>query len=84
MAIIINSQTNQEAKITINNGDLTALKEVETKWKFKSLAEILKFSLAVLVKTDDTTIYVEKNGVKQGFSPADHLLKNEEAISKLP
>lgn len=78
MAIVKTTDTDTELVLTINNGDLTALNEVKKKWKFKSVEDILRYALAVMKKSEQNKVYIDENGTKIGYLPADSMLEKEE------
>ena len=72
----IKKTLNNSDKITldINNGDLTALKEVIEKFKFKDEEAALRYSLYALLRTDTTGLVVEEEGKMFRLEPTSKVI----------
>jgi len=71
----------EEGKITleIDNGDFEALKSIEQNYNFSSKENLLRFAIAVLLKSNKKGVYVEEdNGTKNKLVPTDLLIKKTE------
>ena len=77
MAIKIVSDTDEALNIEINNGDLKALKEIVSKWRFKDKDSALRFAVAILSITDNGKLYQEKDGSKVPLEPVETLLADK-------
>ena len=75
MAIVKTTDTDQELILKVSNGDLAALKKIKSSWRFKNLEDIIRFALAVMVKSDDHAVSVKQSGEPTTLSPADELLE---------
>lgn len=80
MAIV--RQTNQanddQLALTINNGDLAALRAIRDRFNLRDEEAVLRFALAILTKSAGETIYVEdETGTKVGLSPSDILKRDD-------
>jgi hypothetical protein len=82
MAIVKTTDTDQELLLKVTNGDLAALKELQKKWKFKKIEDIIRFALAVMVKSDDVALTINQDGKSSTLSPANELLEPEKQENK--
>ena len=65
---------NDQLNLDINNGDLAALRAVQSKFNLASEEAVLRFALAVFVQAKNDTIYIEDlTGTKTGLQPSDQL-----------
>ena len=76
MAIV--RQTDQpsddQLSLSINNGDLAALRAIRDRFDLRDEEAVLRFALAILTKSVGNTIYVEdESGTKVGLSPSNAL-----------
>ena len=63
----------------VNNGDLTALGVVLSKWGFRDEESALRFALAVMKQAEKGVIFIDRgDGTKIGLSPSDDLLKSKQ------
>lgn len=77
MAVVKSTDTDQTIDLSVTNGDLVALKEIKTKWKFKKIEDIIRFALAVMVQSDEPAITIKKGGKDTVLSPTKELLEEE-------
>lgn len=63
--------------LEINNGDLTKLDEVMAKWGFKDYQGFMRFAISVFLLSEDNSISINLNGLKQDFAPAFDLIKEK-------
>ena len=76
MAIKRGTSTNEELNLTVNNGDLEALKQTAARLGFKDEESTLRFMLAVLSKSATRVITItDQNGAKIGLNPTPDLLQ---------
>ena len=75
MAVVKTTDTDQELTLKVTNGDIVALKNVKEKWRFKNIEDIIRFALAVMVKSDDQAVTVKQSGESTTLSPSDDLLE---------
>lgn len=71
------------AFLQINNGDLIALKQVMEKYNMVSEEAVIRFALAVLIKSNGKGVYVENEedkNLKIRQVPGETLLKKPEEI----
>ncbi|QQR61108.1 hypothetical protein IPH19_01415 [Candidatus Uhrbacteria bacterium] len=62
----------------LNNGYLAALKEAAAAWGFQDEASLLRFAMAIMLKTKDSKkLYIEENGDQISVSPNQNLLRNQ-------
>lgn len=78
MSIVKKSDEKDKIILEIDNGDLQALKAIESEWDFADESGVFRFALAVLTKAKDKAVYVDENGKKVALSPGDSLLKKKE------
>lgn len=58
----------------VNNGDLNAIREIKSKWGFKSEADVLRYALAVIRQAENKVVYIDKDGSKIGLTPSEELV----------
>lgn len=76
MAINRTESTAEELKLTVNNGDLAALRETATRLGFKDEESMLRFMLAVISKSATRSLTItDQNGTKIPLTPSEGLLK---------
>ena len=76
MAVTINIQTNDNKLVLdINNGELTKLKEVIEKWKFKDEQCFMRFVISILLESEQNSIGIWENGNLTLVEPAIHSIK---------
>ncbi len=79
MAVIKDAETTQEAKITINNGDLKALNEIKEKYQLKDGTDVITFALGVLSQGGGRPITIEKEtGEMVKLLPSDKIKRVSE------
>jgi hypothetical protein len=79
MAINEKNITSEKGDLAFDNGDFAALNQLVESWGFKDRSSALKFAMAVLLKTDNKSLFVDQNGTHVKITPGDHLLKNSES-----
>ena len=84
MAIVKTTDTDTELSLQINNGDLVVIKEIKQKWKFKSIEDLLRYALAVMKKAETKKVYVDVNGGRIGYLPADSMIEKGEEETPAP
>lgn len=62
--------------LEIDNGDLVKLDEVMEKWSFKDYQSLLRFSISVLILSENKSISIKLEGRQQDITPASDLLKD--------
>lgn len=76
MAIKIFSDEADKFNLELNNGELRALNEIMSIWKFKDKKSALQFAIAVLNVTRPGKLYQEKDdGIKTAIVPIENLVK---------
>jgi hypothetical protein len=76
---IRDKEENSILQLTIDNGDLTKLKEALEKWSFKDYQSLLRFSISVLLLNEGQSISIKTKGFSREVKPAPDLLKPTEA-----
>lgn len=61
--------------LEIDNGDLTKMKEVLDRWNFKDEQAFWRFSISLLLETEDKTLWIKEKGQPIPVAPADHSIK---------
>ncbi|MDR1032720.1 MAG: hypothetical protein LBL84_01760 [Candidatus Nomurabacteria bacterium] len=69
---------NSAIDISVENGDLDALRAVVSKWEFKDEESALRFAIAILTKADKGTLSISGETV----FPTNQLLKDKDDASK--
>jgi hypothetical protein len=64
----INENGVREISVNIENGDLAALNDIVSRYKFKDEASALRFALAVLYKAAGTDVVVNGEPISPGAS----------------
>jgi hypothetical protein len=73
--------TEEEAVLRIDNGDLKALKVIQSTWNLKDLESAIIFAVGVLRFAEDTKkVFVEQVGQDKPvpITPSEKLLRQEE------
>lgn len=74
MAVRKDSETTEEAKFTVVNGDLKALNRIKEQFGLKDLDDVFVFALGVLSQAEGRPITVERNdGTTTALLPSDDL-----------
>ncbi len=72
------ASTATDIQLSIDNGDLRALEEIQAKWNFKDKESALRFALAILITAKTKTIKVTNEiGVDVSLTPSDSLLASK-------
>jgi hypothetical protein len=58
----------------LNNGDKAAIEDAVKRWNFKDAESLMKYVLAVLIKTEDGKLIGHVAGSQIVLAPSDHLL----------
>jgi hypothetical protein len=71
--------TLQEEKLhlIIDNGDLVKLDQALAKWSFKDYQSLIRFSVSLLLLTEDKSISIKMKGAQTEIQPAADLLNEE-------
>ena len=75
MAVIINAQNEKDIMLKIDNGDLAKMNEVLQKWNFKDIQSFWRFSISILLQTEEKKLWIQENGNPILIAPADHSIK---------
>ena len=75
MAVIPNRKDGK-LFLEIDNGDLDKMEEVLTKWNFKDEQSFWRFSLSILIETEDKALWIKTNGEPTPVAPARHSIKS--------
>lgn len=76
MAVRKDSETSEEAKFTIVNGDLAALNRIKQQYGLKDGDNVIVFALGVLSKAEGRPVTIENNdGTTTALLPSDDLKK---------
>lgn len=66
--------------LTLDNGDLTKMQEMLKRWNFKDEQSFLRFSVSLLLETEDKTLWMKSNGEPVSIVPAKHSLKDGDNV----
>lgn len=78
MAIQFQEQNNNgkpQATITIDNGDLEALKDVMSQYSFINEEALLRYALVALLRSSDNNLYIKDNGNIVAMKVHESLIK---------
>lgn len=67
----------------IDNGDLDKLQQAMEKWSFKDYQSLIRFSVSILLLTENKSISIKMNGTQKDIQPASDLLKQDEVARGL-
>jgi hypothetical protein len=73
---VIPTQTDNKLTLSIDNGDLTKMEEVLEKWGFKDIQSFWRFSVSILLETEDKALWIKAKGEAVAVAPAKHSLKS--------
>lgn len=83
MAISFQQQNNLDGKpagiITIDNGDLEALRGVMEQFGFVNEEAMLRYALVAMLNAGDNRLYIKRDGNVLAVNIAEKLLKSERA-----
>ncbi len=63
-------------QLCVDNGDLEKLKQAIEKWEFKDYQSLIRFSVSLLLLTENKSITIKMKGVQTDIQPAIDLLKS--------
>jgi hypothetical protein len=70
------NDSSTEMLLTVNNGDLVALRDVAKKFSFRDEESVLRFALAVLSRSATRSLTItDKDGQRVSLNPSAELLK---------
>ncbi len=72
-----NTSGKLQAIITIDNGDLEALKTVMEQYSFINEEALLRYALVALLKSSDNNLYIRDNGNIVAMKIHESLIKKE-------
>lgn len=64
--------------LEIDNGDLLKMEEVLRRWNFKDEQSFWRFSISLLLQTEDKALWIKSNGSPIAIAPATHSIKDED------
>jgi hypothetical protein len=67
----------EKLHLIIDNGDLDKLDLVLDKWSFKDYQSLIRFSVSLLLLTEDKSISIKMKGLQKEVQPAADLLNEE-------
>ncbi|MFZ5391858.1 MAG: hypothetical protein ACOZAR_01555 [Patescibacteria group bacterium] len=70
--------TEKLMKLSIDNGDLQALKDVVDKFGFVDEQAMLRFALFALLKAEKNVLYVDEGEKKVVLTPSQQLIKQND------
>ncbi len=77
MAIRDTIQDDEKLHLIIDNGDLDKLDQALDKWSFKDYQSLIRFSVSLLLLTEDKSISIKMKGSQTEIRPAQELIKEE-------
>ena len=63
--------------LTLDNGDKTKMEEVLEQWNFKDEQSFLRFSISLLLETEDKTLWMKSEGSPVEVAPAKHSIRGK-------
>ncbi|HEX6416098.1 MAG TPA: hypothetical protein VFZ62_01090 [Candidatus Saccharimonadales bacterium] len=76
MAVRKDSETSEEFKLTIHNGDLEALNKIKEQYHLKDSADVIVFAIGVLSQANGKPISIEReDGSLAKLLPSEQLKK---------
>ena len=76
MAITYKDISGSEANITINNGDLEAMKQIMEEYGFVDQEALLRYALVALISASDNNLYIKNDsGNIVALKIAERLIK---------
>lgn len=63
--------------LELDNGDKTKIEEALKKWNFKDMQSLLRFSVSVLLETEDKALWIKSNGESTLIAPAKHSIRGD-------
>lgn len=73
---VLSKKADDKLILEIDNGDRTKLEEVIQKWNFKDEQAFWRFSLSILLETEDKELWIKSNGQLIPIAPAQHSIKS--------
>lgn len=74
---VISKEIDNKLILEIDNGDKTKLEEIMESWNFKDIQSFWRFSLSILLATEDKGLWIQANGQPRKIAPDDSLLKGK-------
>jgi hypothetical protein len=62
--------------LEIDNGDLTKMEEALRRWNFKDEQAFLRFTVSILLVTEEKKLWIQENGNPIPIAPAKHSIKD--------
>lgn len=66
---------NEKLILELDNGDRSKLKEVIERWNFKDEQSFLRFTISMLLCTEDKVLWIKENGDLVQILPPQHSIK---------
>ncbi len=63
--------------LELDNGDKTKIEEALKKWNFKDMQSLLRFSVSVLLETEDKALWIKSNGESTLIAPAKNSIRGD-------
>jgi hypothetical protein len=75
---VISTKKDNRLVLEIDNGDLTKMQEVLKRWNFKDEQSFWRFSVSILLETEDKSLWIKSNGQAIPIAPAAHSIKGKD------
>lgn len=69
------TQEGEKLILEIDNGDSSKLNEVIEKWGFKDYQSFLRFSISIMLVTEEKFLAIKVDGVEKVIKPSSDFLK---------
>lgn len=82
MGVVAFSKENGRINLEVNQGDLTKMEQVLEEWNFKDIQSFWRFSISILLQTEEKKLWIQENGTPILIAPAKHSLKEKNGCIK--
>lgn len=74
---VISIRKDNKLTLEIDNGDYTKMEEVLKRWNFKDEQALWRFTISLLLETEDKSLWMKSEGQPISIAPAEHSLKGK-------
>ncbi len=78
MAVTARTREDGKLELILDKGDSEKLQEVIERWNLKNEQAFLRFTVSLMLETDETIVGIMDKGRLVPIVPADHSFKKEE------
>lgn len=73
---VISTRKDGKLILEIDNGDLIKMDDVLKLWNLKDEQAFWRFTVSLLIETEDKTLWIKSNGNPVPIAPAKHSIKD--------